>query len=191
LKKLGIKMVLCIVATGLKISSESNTYRRINVGRKNQTYREIFKSKLAGGDPEAMDIKNIAERFDFRIMQSGGNKSYIKSIKELEIIYRQLGRANFTRMFYLMRHTWDGDHFSLVKEFLLGMMFFLEKAGDQFNDTEFIKKMSKVAPIDIIKNAKLYLLTCADRYAYAKAILKFYNHNRSVNKIPEGIFYTE
>jgi hypothetical protein len=183
------KQVTCLVTDGLKMSGEATVYGIINGKRKHQTYSEMFKAKLASGDPEALDIKNIVERFGFHVT-AGGSKNYIKSVKELEIIYRQLGRANFTRLFYLLRHTWDGEHLSLLKEMLLGMMLFIEKTGEKVVDTEFIRKMSKVALIDIVKDAKLYLLVSTDKYAYAKSILKHYNFRRG-SQVPESIFYIE
>jgi len=189
-KLAGIQYVLCLVADGLKVSGEAATYLTINTSRKNQTYVEIFQAKLTKGDLDALDIKNILERFDFSVMKTGNHKNYIKSVKELEIIYKLLGRANFVRLFYLLRHTWNGAHQSLLKEFLLGMTYFIEKAGESFSDSEFVKKMSNVALIDIIKDAKLYLLVSSDRYAYAKAILKHYNFRRS-KQIPEKIFYQQ
>jgi hypothetical protein len=188
-KLAGKKYILCIVASGLSVPSEAKSYGKINGKRKKQTYSEMTKADITALNPEILDIKDIVERFGFKITHDENGMQYITAIKELKIIYKRIGRANFTRLFYLLRRTWNGERYSYKREMLIGVSGLIEKAGNKIIDSEFIKKMSKVAPIDIIKDAKVFLLTSSDKNAYAKAVLKHFNNHRTIGRISESIFY--
>lgn len=194
LRKLGIKQVLCVVYFGLTPQQEARLFVKFNGNRKKPTALKLFNGRIKSGDPVANQINQIVRSCNFVLGKSGGQSiNTIIAVKTLEEIFKQLGAPGLKRVLHLLSQTWNGSVESLNNHMLNGMRVLISKAGSYFTDADFISKMKRVEPVVILREAKSFSSTFSNHYALscAIALVRHYNLNRSVKRIPEKLFFSE
>ena len=188
-KKVGIEDVICQVHTGLTYEEEANLFREYNRQRKGLSAHDMFKAALEAKDPIAIDIMNLVDKYDFKLpLYSAKVDNYITATAAVQSIYKRIGSSGFERLLKLLRDTWNGERSSLERNFMNGLSLFIKLHSDEFDDEEFIKKLSKVSPESILREGRLdakFSTASKTMTPYAKVI--WYNYNKGKqeqNKLP-------
>lgn len=179
-KRVGVEDVICQVHTGLTYEEEADLFREYNKQRKGLSAHDLFKAALESKDPMAMDIMHLVEKYDFRLpLYSCKLDNHITATAAVQDIYKRIGSEGFERLLKLLRDTWDGERSSLERNFMNGLGLFIKLHNEEFDDEEFVKKLGKIPPEEILREGRLdakYSTASKTMTPYAKVI--WYNYNK-------------
>lgn len=83
-----------------------------------------------------------------------------------------------------MAKTWRGIPTSMNASMISGMALFLKTYETEFNDEEFIKRLSPIDPSEIIRRGKSDFSTNRAALRFARVIWNKYNGQRGGHKLP-------
>lgn len=101
--------------------------------------------------------------------------------------YLSMEREQFIDMLTTIRLTWNGIADSFSREMLVGMAAFYRTYYGRFKQKDFVKSLSRVLPIQIIREGKSYNASWNTATAYARVILRLYNFNRTKNRLGDEL----
>lgn len=84
--------VNCLVYFGLSLEEEAQIFTKMNDNRTKPKTGDIFKSKVIGGDKDAIEINDILNKFNLNISNKPSNNS-IRAIGTLSSTYKKYGRS--------------------------------------------------------------------------------------------------
>ena len=141
----------------------------------------------SGTDAEIIEIKRLLEDagFVWALDKPTGEPFEIEATRAVISAYRLLGGASFSRMLMLTARTWRGTPASLNASILSGMALFLKTYETELDDEVFTKRLSTVAPEEIIRRGKSDFSTNKAALRFARVILNKYNsQQRGGHKLP-------
>lgn len=112
------------IRTGLSVPDEAKLFDDLNTGRSYVSAIDRFRARLVYNDPVAMDINQIVQEFDGQIAERTGTKyadqTSIRSVAQLERVYRALGSDGLRSILSVIREAWDTIDYDTTNEFTLG-----------------------------------------------------------------------
>lgn len=186
-KKRGLQYITCQLHYGMTYEEEAKMFDELNgtESSKPTTIHARVNARLEYKDPVMLDIKNIVETSGFVFgMDNSKRVNKIIATSTLIFIYKQIGQAGLRRVLALIKGAWDGHKEAMDKCILMGMYLFVKNYNDQFKDSEFINKMSRVSPRLILNEGKANKKYSRGAYTpFAIEILFNYNKGRR-NQLP-------
>lgn len=139
-RRAGIKVLRAIVWKGLTREGEARLYRRLNTGTVRPSAMDLFRSKLAEGDPAALSIQRVTTECDVRIdlADSGSlskNPEVTRAIAALEVIHNQGGPQTLGQVLRTLREAWpdSGGALGAVPLFGVGSFIWTYQSHPRFN----------------------------------------------------------
>ncbi len=175
-------MVMCKIHRGLTYEDEADLCYRLDQSKTRLTLAQSTRAlNESGKNVELQDIHRLIERNGFTWIHGKKYARPHEIIATQTVInaYRLLGSTDFSRMLDLLNKVWHGDPYSLSGAFISGMALFLKTYRAELKDHIFIRRMSGVAPEDIIRDGKQDFTTGKRTLRYARAILNKYNRMQS------------
>lgn len=183
----GTVMVPCKVYDGLTYEQEADLCYKLDKAKKRLSLSQSTNALVeSGADAESAEIRRLLERcgFTWALGQKSRKQNEVVSTRAVINAYRLLGGASFSRMFSLLRATWDGEPCSVNAVMISGLALFLKTYDTELNDSTFIKRLSAVDPDEIIRRGKLDFSTNRTALRYARVLLEKYNGTRGGKKLP-------
>lgn len=180
-------MVNCKVYSGLTYEQEADLCYKLDKAKKRLSLSQSTNALVESGtDAEAVEIRRLLEGcgYAWALGKKAGKQNEIVATRAVFNAYRFLGRSAFTRLFSIMRATWDGDTRSLTAVMISGMALFLKTYETELDDRAFIKRLSAVDPDEIIRRGKGDFSTGNTALRYARVILEKFNGQRGSKKLP-------
>ena len=109
----------------------------------------------------------------------------VNCISTLLTSRKVLSRESFVDMLSLIRETWCGTPSSLRKEIVGAMTKFYAAYHADFDRNIFIRKLSQIDPLSIIREGAL--IGTHSTTSYARIIAGHYNKHRSANRLPDKL----
>jgi hypothetical protein len=163
--------VWCMIYDDLGYEQEADIFANQKKHTRPLKSIEIFNANIEAENDVQMTIKSIVESYNLTI-SSRKVPGHINAVSALEYIFDKFGYRVLDRTLFLLVSTWEGEVDSLNCNMLKGVAKLVVSYGEQLNDEEFVKRLSKVSVREIIRTAK-------DRHAgtqgYAEAMLLQYN----------------
>lgn len=150
----------------------------------NSKYRALFNF----GDKDVCGMVAAATKAGVTVdftKNSGFNKCV--ATQTLMRAYLSMGSDQFTEMLTTIRQTWNGSPESFSREMINGMSAFYRTYYGRFKPKDFVKSVGRVLPIQIIREGKGYNASVTTASAFARVILRVYNHNRTKNRLPDEL----
>jgi len=178
-------LVRCKVYYGLTETDEAELFIQQNGHSAPVGANDKFRVLYFQGDPEVMDFVKATELAGVRIDFSRGQaRNKIIAVSAAFGIYKKLPRIMYVELLSTVRDAWDGEPDSFQREILQGMAKFFQTYDGEFKAKDLAKRLSKVAPAQIIREGKGFGSDSA-QVMYAKSILRIYNNNRSSRRLDE------
>ena len=180
-------MVRCKVYSGLTYEQEAELCYKLDKAKKRLSMSQSTNALAESGiDPEVSEIKRLmnCEGFTWAL-----GRKYIKiyevaATRAVISAYRLLGGDGFSRLFRLLRDTWQGDVHSLTAPVINGTALLLKTYGAELNDSVFVKRLSAVDPEEISRRGRMDFSTNNATLRYARVLLERYNGGRGGKKLP-------
>lgn len=151
---------------------------------KKLTALEIWKALVWGEDETALKIQKVLEDNGFRVSSGAkGSKYSICAIGAFQNAYKTLTEKQFLQMLRIVKEAWNGDPDSLSATIVKAVTRFIKTYDGKFNEQNLIRRLSKKAPIEIIRNGRTSL--CKGDAKWAREILAIYNNGTTVNRLPD------
>lgn len=176
--------VLCKVYEGMTEEEEAVYFeKQFGIFSAPSTTQKFF-SAYNRGEPTIVDIVRIAEAAGFVINFSKGyTHNGIRALRSLYNIYTKFSPAIYMTTLGIIKATWLGEPDSLRREILEGVAIFCHTYEGRYNRMLFIKKLSKITPIKIIREAQIS--TASGTKKYAQRILSEYNKNLTSSRLDD------
>ena len=153
LRKLNAESVNCIVLTGLTVQQEADYFRRQNENKQSLRVADLFNASLWAEDERSVKIKQVMEKYGFRVGRSGKGMA-VRAIAALERIVDMYGIDNLERVLLCIKSTWPGDTVVLQRELLAALSEFWHRFGDTVPVEQFASRMRTKLPLEILVEAK-------------------------------------
>jgi hypothetical protein len=178
--------IRCKVYEGMTQAEEAYYFRQQNGISRTPNTRENFRAAFNFGDKEIVDMVRLAEAQGFTVdfkMHKSPNR--IIAVKALHNVYRRYGSSVYTITLSIIKDVWKGDDDSLRNEIIEGMAQFCNKYAGKYDRPLLVRKLSKVLPIKLIREANISGEGGAKKYA--KRILAEYNKNLSTSRLDDEL----
>ena len=171
-------MVVCKVYNGLNYEQEVDLCYKLDKAKKGLSLSQSTNTLAeSGGDAEVAEIRRLVE-----LGKKSGMEYDIIATRAVFNAYRLLGGSDFSRMLWLLSHTWQGNPHSLTADLLSEMALFLKTYSTELDDNHFIRQLSVIDPEEIIRRGRLDYSTSNNSLRYARVLLEKYNGTRRTNK---------
>ncbi len=176
--------IACKVKSGLTYEQEAELYGRLDACKKKLNVADKTRAKAESGTDSTINgIKDILADYciEWVFKSIGGHvgTNKINATRTLLNAYSLLGHIGFSQAIRLIKETWNGDSDSLNMYIISGMALFVKTYGGEINEKLFVEKLSKVAPMEIVKDGRSDTSTKDFSLKYARAIRNRYNHKSS------------
>lgn len=179
-------LILCKVYEGMTQNDESILFEKQNGLVTAPSAAQILRSAFNRGEETIKAVVANAEAIGFVVdFRSGKNPNHIIAVKALRDIYAKYGQPIYIETLGIIKAAWLGHPDSLRKEILEGMAILCKTYHGRINRDILIRKMAKVPPITIIRDAKLS--TAGGSRKYAQRILAEYNKNLASSRLEDEL----
>lgn len=135
------------------------------------------------GDPDVTGMVGAAQLAGVRVdFTKGQATNKVTAVGTLLKIYMRNPRDQYIDMLSMIRNAWQGVPDSFVREILTGVELFYNKYYGDFNTKDLSKSLSKVAPVQIVREGKSIGTAAAN---YARVILRIYNTGRTKHRLED------
>lgn len=191
-KTMKLKGLMALVYEGLTYEQEAEYFNKLNNAngeQKRLRRADIFKASVEAKEPVALDMKNIIESVGFKMSSTSGANT-IAAVNTIIKIYRKYGEKGLYDTLKITKDTWDGERYSLNNMILEGIAEFLSiySIGTNFSKDTFIKQLSKVDPVIILREAKGDNTTNNSKIKVMNTLFRYYNVRLKANKISNKHF---
>lgn len=181
-------MVRCLVHYGMTLLDEVHyfTDQDANVGLVSTA--DKLRAKYNIGDPEVVEMANTIGNTGWEInwTNSTAGKYRITAVKTIYDAYRTMPRDQFSDMLILLKNAWSGSSDSVCRDMIIGMQRFFSVYYGEFDQKNLAKKLSRIPPIDIIREGRSIGRTSKGGTTYARIILRIYNESKR-NPLPDKL----
>ena len=170
----GMLTVPAMLFSGLERPKEADLYTKLGTVF-GQTPATRFQSKLVAGDPDAMAIARVVERYGLAMLASGqAGHDTIKAVARVEYIYTRGGAQGLTWVLGLLTTAWPNDPRSLTEMCLEGAFGFWQRYGGlvELEDLAQVLQAAGLAAVEERADttwAKLDLGPRSNTYGHAMA----------------------
>jgi hypothetical protein len=185
---LGITHIECRIHSGLTYEKEAQLYLDLNNPRKKttKTVQQKWNASIEANDKSVFEMKNAIIQNGFKYPENQSQEvNKILALDKIHIIYRNVGVNGLNRVLYLIKNTWDNIFEAVNSHVIMGVYLFVKNYGNDFENKDFIKKMSKIHPRDILLNGKSNKQFSASSSYTPYGIAIWYEFNKGrVHKLP-------
>ena len=177
-------VVDCKVYEGLSSEEEATLFSLQNGISKSVESIAKFKALYSAGDIDIVEMVNLTKKAGLT-MDFQKNKSEIRiiAIKKSFMIFKSTSNSDYIAILSLIKDTWGGSAESLNTEILGAVYIFHKLYKGEYKHDYFVKQLSKISPIVIVREGKSYITGGDGRFA--KQIFNAYNKNLSLNRLPD------
>lgn len=133
------------------------------------------------GDKKAVDFCNFTEKNGLDISWNGiSSKNTILAVSTLWSEFNAFNdNEAYGSFIRIIKGAWDGEPSGSQSKILKGLGLFLRSYKGKVSEEVLVQKLSKISPIEIIRNASVDRTTGARKYAVQ--ILQIYNKGQREN----------
>lgn len=178
-KKVGVTSLMAIVLEGLTLEEEAKYFNHYNGarGERKGLHKEtIFNANVIAKDETSLQIKQIVEGAGLRFGRGQGPKTFA-AYNTLYKIFESYGKEHFARTINLIADTWHGETYSLNNYMLTAVSEFIKVYGADplFSDHKFIKQLSRVEPLIVVREMKADVTTPLTKIKGLNVLIRHYN----------------
>lgn len=178
--------ILCKVYRGLTRQEEAELFLlQEGPDKRPISVNDRLRAMYNFNDEQVRSMVKAAElagvRVDFGTAQAINR---VTAISTLFKVYKRLTREQYIDMLIVLREAWSGNPEGFSRELLVGMADFFKAYYGQFKLKDLIKSLSRVTPIQIIREGKGMGTSGS---TYARIILRYYNSGRSTNRLKDQL----
>lgn len=178
--------VECKIYENLTQEQEAELFAEQNGISKNVDIASKMKAKHLAGDKEIVELKkgieNLDITFDFT-KNKADNK--IICFNAVYKIYKQYSIQFLLEVLQIILDSWNGNEDSLRKEIISGVSIFCDTYRGKYDRNELVKKLSKVAAVQILRDGSVTRYGGDKRFA--RQILNVYNKRRTSNRLEDKL----
>lgn len=176
----------CLVLTGLTIVQEARLFQRLNGDRTGVDALGLFKSRLAYGEPEAIEIDAIARRHGYKVQKHHGEYlDGIAAVRALEKVYRLGGAGLLDRTLAVIRAAWEGESDATHSYSIAGVGAFIKHYDGLFDTARLVARLSTKRPTVILRRADAALSRGKGYdFAFAIEVVALYNWKLQGHRLP-------
>jgi hypothetical protein len=178
---MGLEDMVCLVVSGLSARDEADLRLHGNVQLAENSL-ERFKAKVAAKYPDALDIVEIAHRFDTQINESPMADSGLNAVATIEYIYALDRGVTLVRVFEIIQDAWsrvggERTHAAALK----GIAWFLGAHASEFNRARLVERMSVTGPagLEAMSRTTRAAMRGSLWLNYYRALVECYNERLS------------
>lgn len=185
--------IMALVYEGLTKEQEASYFKKLNGANgeiKKLKKTQIHNASVVAQEKMAVEIQQTAEKYGF-VIESSKRDNHIAAISVVEKIYKKYGLQILDDTFSLLRATWNGEKKSLDAEVIEGVAGFISiyKSDAFYNPRTFAAKLSKIAPVVIIREAFADTSATAKFARVINVLFKYYNRGLSAKNRLENKHY--
>lgn len=152
---------------------------------KKLTALQIWKALIWAEDPTAIHINTVLRENGFHVGKCGSNtpRFTVSAIAAVQSAYKTLTEKQFIQMLRIIKGAWNGAPDSVSSTIISAVSRFIKTYDGKFDEKKLIQRLSKRAPVEIIRNGRASL--CKGDAKWAREILAAYNNGTSVNRLPD------
>lgn len=140
------------------------------------------------GDPDVLGMVSAAQLAGVRVdFTKGQAMNKVTAVSTLMKIYLRAPREQYIDMLSVMRQAWAGIPDGFAREIMIGMEKFYQTYYGQFNSKDLIKSLSKIAPVQIVREGKSIGAATFTSSVYARIILRIYNNGRTTKRLEDKL----
>jgi len=185
-------LIYCDVRTGMTYEEEAELYYRLNTSSKSLSFTDKLKGLIESKDSTALKFRDIVESCGYIV---GGNTS--ASLRALSLSWaifnKKDGEKTLEQILKLTKATWPTDPAGVDSRIIEGIQLFLKNHGDEYDQSRFVSKLSRVDPNEIIRKTLAFYKqmdskTFTRSYCCYTILMNNYNaglHNKLVTIPPE------
>lgn len=173
--------VPCKIHYGLTYQQEAELCYKLDQAKKRLSAAQAVNALVESeSDPDIMEIQRLVEAngFIWALDKKIPGEYEIIAVRAVINAYKLLGGASFDRMLRLMSAAWHGAPCTLKANFISGMALFLKTYETELVDRTAIKRLSPIAPEEVILRGKTDFSTNRAALRYARVLLNEYNRQR-------------
>jgi len=180
--------VACLVFKGLTRLDEMELFIAQNGEATPVSVNSKLKALYNFGDPDVTGMVGAAQCAGVRVdFTKGQAMNKVTAISTLLKLYMKMPRAEYIDMLSTIREAWQGIPDSFCREILGGMERFYSAYSGKFNPKDLAKSLSKVAPVQIVREGKSIGAAATTATSYARIILRTYNSGRTTKRLPDEL----
>lgn len=177
-------LVDCKVYQGLSQQQEAELFAKQNGISKAVQSIAKFKALYTSGDVDICDFHKLTNSSGIRMdFTTGTAENKISACSKAYNIYKKLLPSDYFTVLNMIKDTWNGIKESLTTEILGGVFVFYKTYKTEFSYKTFVSQLSKISPLVIVRDGKVFTTGGDERYA--KQILIAYNKKLRVSKLQE------
>lgn len=186
LKRMGHQMADVLLLDGLTVEQEARLFTKLNGNRKSVEAIELFKARLSYGDPIAVEIAAIAERYGYKIQKGyGATANGIAAVRALEIVHKAGGADLLDRTLGILRAAWDDEPEAVHRYTIAGMGAFLRRYDGLVDTARLISRLRSKAPSVILRKASAEMAYGKGLdLAFAMEVASLYNWKLQGHRLP-------
>ena len=182
-KKFGDKPIYCKVFKGMTWMDEQRVFLAQTGYSSPLMINDKFKALFNGGDTDIVSMVRGAERVGFVVLlgkkDHASDANHIRAVKSLYNAFKSLGTDAYMDMLTVIHDAWPGIDERVNQNIIKGMSEFYKAFYGSFTQSDLIKALSRVRPIDIIREGRATSL----KHGHAREIVKAYNRNRKAHRL--------
>lgn len=182
MKNLGATHALCVVVFGLSLPQEAFLFKACNTNRKRPKAIDVFRARLVGCDPVALEIKGIVESFGYRIgfTDKKPSRRGLVCVGALDTIYSRRGADGLRKALAVVFEAWPDNTLANQAIVIDGVNRFLTHYEDEISIEQLTGRLSKYDPAILLREARALteVLGGQGPSNFARSILKYWNHGR-------------
>lgn len=178
-------MVDCKVFYGLTQLDEKELFKKQTGVSRRVEFREKLRADFKMGDPVVMRFIRLTESCGVTVSFDSckGTNKVIAVHTLYQIFTSAESDAEYMDFLSIIKNAWGGCPDSWRKEIMNGVWLFMRAYGSDYDERLLVKKLMRVSPAAIIREAKVS--TASGDRKYAVQILNAYNSNASKNRLPD------
>lgn len=172
--------VECKVFYGLTREDEARLFAEQFGLSKPVKTAQRFLSLYVAGDVDVVSFKGCVEETGLKcVFRKANGDGYLICYKNAFDIFMKYGESHLKEVLRIAVEAWNGRQESLRREIISGIDIFVRtyKSNDKYSRDQFVKKLSGVSPLEIIRDGKVSRVGGNKRFA--RQMLFHYNFNKS------------
>lgn len=177
--------VVCRVFAGLTTAQEAEMFRLLNNTTK-PLYVDVFRVRVIEGEPVAVDIARILQRYGWRLASSAGTNAFA-AIAAFERIYK-MDEVAAERALAVVTRSWGHDPLGADGRIVEGVGLVLVRYGDAVATEDLIERLAKFPGgagnlLGKARGLKELIGSTVPR-AVAEVVVEEYNRRRKTRALP-------
>lgn len=192
---LGDRRLPAVVHRGLSVEEEARIFWQMNSSaRRGLTAEEVFRGRLVGNDPAALDIRRIAREAGYYLALDGHYKegpNVIRAVGALNTIYEtslEFGPKDLEATLGLVRDAWGDDPKALQSTLLNGISrFHRMHRSHGYDRARLVSVLESYAPSRVVEdgNEEARIGSIGSAAGIARNLTRKYNNKlHAKNRLP-------